>query len=104
MPGSKLTDAPIRLGTLFVGFTGRAEKALTSVSLKVLVISKVVTRDFPGGPVVRIPCFLCSRRRFDPWLWGTKIPHGVARPKRRGKKAVTSKACGARLFFNMLTV
>ena len=42
--------------------------------------------DFPGGPVVRIPCFHC--REHD---WGTKILHAtchVAQPKkkRKGKK------------------
>ena len=96
LPGSKLTDSPIRLGTLFVGcqvtFTGIAVEALTSISLKVLVISQMVTRGFPGGPVVRIPCFQCRGHRFDPWLWGTKIPHGVAWPKRRGRESSDIKS------------
>ena len=24
--------------------------------------------DFPGGPVVKTPCFPCRGREFDPWL------------------------------------
>ena len=24
-------------------------------------------RDFPGGPVIRTPCFYCMGPRFDPW-------------------------------------
>jgi len=23
--------------------------------------------DFPGGPVVKTPCFYCRGHRFDPW-------------------------------------
>ena len=26
-------------------------------------------RDFPGGPVVKTPCFHCKGHRFDPWSW-----------------------------------
>ena len=63
-------------------------EALTSISLKVLVMSRVVTRDFPGGPAVKIPCFQCRGCRFDPWLRGIKIPHNSAAwPKRRGKES-----------------
>ena len=25
------------------------------------------TRDFPGGPVVKTPCFQCRGHEFDPW-------------------------------------
>ena len=24
--------------------------------------------DFPGGPVVKVPCFHCRRHGFNPWL------------------------------------
>ena len=30
--------------------------------------------DFPGGPVVKIPCFQCRGHRFHSWS-GNKIPH-----------------------------
>ena len=28
-----------------------------------------LTRDFPGGPMVKTPCFQCRGCRFNPW-WG----------------------------------
>ena len=34
------------------------------------------TWDFPGSPVVKIPCFHCRGLGFDPWS-GTKIPHAA---------------------------
>ena len=35
--------------------------------------------DFPGGPVVRTPCFHCRGHGFDPWNpgSGTKIPQAT---------------------------
>ena len=33
----------------------------------------MVLRDFPGGPVVKTPCFHCRGCGFI--LWGTKIPY-----------------------------
>ena len=30
------------------------------------VFQERVCRDFPGGPVVKIPCFQCRRHGFDP--------------------------------------
>ena len=33
-----------------------------------LVHFKCLTWDFPGSPVVGIPCFYCRGYRFDPWL------------------------------------
>ena len=35
---------------------------------------KVTKGDFPGGPVVKTPCFQCRGCRFHPWS-GTRIPH-----------------------------
>ena len=32
--------------------------------------------DFPGGPVVKTPCFHCRGQRFDPG-WRTKISHAL---------------------------
>ena len=29
--------------------------------------TKINSRDFPGGPVVKTPCFQCKERRLDPW-------------------------------------
>ena len=38
--------------------------------------------DFPGGPVVKTPCFHCSGHSLDPWL-RTKIPHADDVAKRK---------------------
>ena len=27
-----------------------------------------ISQDFPGSPVVNIPCFKCRGRGFNPWL------------------------------------
>ena len=32
-------------------------------------IKRVEYRDFPGGPMVRTPCFHCRGQGFHPW-WG----------------------------------
>ena len=31
------------------------------------VLSKMYSVDFPGGPVIRAPCFHCRGHGFDPW-------------------------------------
>ena len=31
-------------------------------------ILKIHLQEFPGGPVVRTPCFHCRGHGFDPWL------------------------------------
>ena len=33
--------------------------------------------DFPGGPVVRNPCFLTARAPGSIRGWGTKIPYAM---------------------------
>ena len=38
--------------------------------------------DFPGGPVVRTPCFHCRGNGFD---WGTRIPHAVWHGQKKKK-------------------
>ena len=30
---------------------------------------KLAGGDFPGGPVVRMPCFHCRGHRFNSWSW-----------------------------------
>ena len=54
------------------------------------VFKKRTVQDFPGGPVVKTPCFHCrGRRRFDPWSVGglnSHKPRGTARKKERKKE------------------
>ena len=45
-------------------------------------------RDFPGGPVVKTPCFHCRRHGFDLSFglipgWGTKIPHAASQGQKK---------------------
>ena len=41
--------------------------------------------DFPGGPVVKTPCFWCRGRKFDPWSgrrfnpWSDPTCHGATK-------------------------
>ena len=44
----------------------------------VLIHKEREGRDFPGGPVVKIPDFHRRRSGFDPWS-GTKIPHATTK-------------------------
>ena len=39
---------------------------------------KTANGKFPGGPVVRILCFCCRERGFDPWS-GSCMPRGTAK-------------------------
>ena len=39
--------------------------------------------DFPGGPVVKTPCFHCRGHGFDPWLGKIPMPHGVTGKKKK---------------------
>ena len=47
-------------------------------------VKKEKKRDFPGGPVVKIPCFHCRGHRFNP-LMGNEDPtyHIVQPPKEK---------------------
>ena len=38
--------------------------------------------DFPGGPVVKTPCFHCRGPRFHPWSGKFRMPRGVAKKKK----------------------
>ena len=51
---------------------------------------KVTRGDFPGGPVVKTPCFQCRGCRFDPRS-GNQIPHAMRCSK---KKKLTIKKVG----------
>ena len=42
-------------------------------------------QDFPGGPVVKTPCFHCRGHGFDPWLGKQDPTCHVSGPK-KGKK------------------
>ena len=46
-----------------------------------------ISWDFPGGPVVKTPCFQCSNTGGAGSIpgWGTKIPHEARRAKKRKK-------------------
>ena len=41
--------------------------------------------DFPGGPVVKIPCFQCRGHGFHSWS-GNKIPHTTTSQIKKKKK------------------
>ena len=41
--------------------------------------SKTPDRDFPGGPVVKTPCFQCRGRGFDPWSGNSDPTCGTAK-------------------------
>ena len=47
---------------------------------------KCLDWDFPGGPVVKTLCFHCRGRGFDPWLGKFRIPHRVAKKKKKKKE------------------
>ena len=56
-------------------------------------------REFPGGPVVRTPCFHCWGPGFNPWS-GTKIPQAAwcgPKKKSRRKKSANLKIGHLRL-------
>ena len=48
--------------------------------------------DFPGGPVVRTPCFHCRRHGFNPW-WGhsSHMPRSAAKKKKRNSDFTVEK-------------
>ena len=48
------------------GATLEARKILEQVVSQGFL--KVLSRDFPGSPVVRTQCIHCQGPRFDPWL------------------------------------
>ena len=60
---------------------GRLGKASLRLSWLQETLRQKLTRDFPGGPVVRTPHFHSKAPRFDPWLG--KISQGVAKRKER---------------------
>ena len=49
--------------------------------------------DFPGGPVVKTPCFHCRGHRFDPWLGKIPMPHGVTGKKKKKKEKERNYKC-----------
>ena len=54
--------------------------------------SKPFSRDFPGHPVVKTPCFHCRGHGFDPWL-GIMILHAAcsAAPQKTHKPFFITK-------------
>ena len=46
----------------------KGNEALTQDTMWVNLKNKMLSRDFPGGPVVKTPCFHCRGHWFDPWL------------------------------------
>ena len=46
------------------------------IDMYTLLYLKWIARDFPGGPVVKIPRFSCRGHGFHPGQ-GTKIPHAA---------------------------
>ena len=45
--------------------------------------------DFPGGPVVKIPCFQCRGHGFHSWS-GNKIPHTTTSQIKKKKKNISA--------------
>ena len=54
--------------------------------------SRKKTREFPGGPVVRNPCFHCSRHSFSGCL-GKTIPHAADAAKKNKEKLTQAFHC-----------
>ena len=52
-------------------------------SIKMIIMKSM--RDFPGGPVVKTPCFQCRAPGFDPWS-GNYIPHAITKSPRAAAK------------------
>ena len=50
---------------------------------------KAKCQEFPGGPVVRTPCFHCGGRGSTPGR-GTKIPQASRRGQKKKKKPIVS--------------
>lgn len=48
-------------------------------------VCKARETDFPGGPMVRIPCFHCRLMWFSPG-WGVKIPPATQCSQKKKKK------------------
>ena len=46
-------------------------------------------RDFPGGLMVKTPCFQCRGHRFDPWL-ENYMPCGTVKKKKKTTKKTTT--------------
>ena len=46
------------------------------------------SRDFPGGPVVKTPCFHCRGCRLDSWL-GSQDPNHVLHTRPQEKNQLT---------------
>ena len=95
----KLATAPCSSSTMHI-LIGRCKVRFTPVTYTFLHAScrqpislgtqhqESRTRDIPGGPVVKAPCFQCRGPGFDPWL-GTTIPHaacGAAKRKEKERK------------------
>lgn len=43
-------------------------------------------REFPGGPVVRTPCFHCLGPGFSPWPWNQDPTSQTGQPKTKDKR------------------
>ena len=66
-PGIKLVSlmSPALVGRFFTASTTWEAPACTLIFKNGI---KEVSGDFPGGPVVKIPCFLCRGCKFNLWV------------------------------------
>ena len=60
----------------------RAGHSSARVSEMQEVKSKSCVWDFPGGPLVKTPCFQCREHGFDPWLGNLRSPCVTVQPKK----------------------
>ena len=51
--------------------------------LGTLLIQKCWFWGFPGGPVVKTPCYYCSGRGFNPWSGDEDPACCAAQPKKK---------------------
>ena len=76
--------------------------AATWIDLEIIILSEVSQkekdRDFPGGPVVKTPCFHCRGNGLHPWSGNKDPTYRRAQPNRKKEKKdtchVISLLCG----------
>ena len=63
------------------------QKTKTSKKKKKRNLKKKIKKDFPGGPVVKIPRFQCRGRGFDSLVGEPRshMPRGAAEKKKTNK-------------------
>ena len=57
------------------------------------MVKKEMARDFPGGPVLKTPCFHCRGHGLDPWSRELRshMPHSAAKKKKKSERWLKEK-------------